>query len=248
MKKHRCPYCSRKISYSSAYMSRRKAEYICRKCGKESKVVVDKKIYISFILAAAIAVIIMILWTLFSLSYNILGVFLVALPLIIFFIFSTNYLRFEPLKKYKKSMEAKKAGIAYSDNLITEEIEDNSFGQSFDSASDFKIDSDIFNSIKNERNAEKILNESNNEVNSNSDEIGKTKMFNAKSEDMIAINSSVRENHSESDAPLKKLHSEPHYSPRSRRHYIQTPIDEYSEQNEQKDKPDGNKYSANRRF
>jgi subtilisin family serine protease len=34
--------------------------------------------------------------------------------------------RFEPLKKYKKTMEAKKAGIAYSDNLSVSEI-DNEF-------------------------------------------------------------------------------------------------------------------------
>ena len=44
MKMRKCPYCGRRISYTSSFASRRKAEYICQKCGKESKVAVDKKV------------------------------------------------------------------------------------------------------------------------------------------------------------------------------------------------------------
>lgn len=252
MKKHRCPYCSRRITYFSAYSSRRKAEYICRKCGKESRVAIDKKIFFAFFAAVAVSVLIMLLWILFGLCDNILGVFLVASPLAVFFATSPNFLRFEPLKKYQKSMEAKKAGIEYSDNLISSELDDiTASGVSFDSGSDFKIDSDLFNSIKTERNSAKKNIDTQEEIMSNSDEIGKTKMFNAKKEDMIPIIDKVRENHSESDAPLKKIHSDQQNMARTRHHYVSSDSD-YSGENEnkaaQEEKPDGNKYSANRRF
>ena len=51
MKMRKCPYCGRRISYTSSFASRRKAEYICQKCGKESKVAVDKKVILFFIVA-----------------------------------------------------------------------------------------------------------------------------------------------------------------------------------------------------
>mgnify|MGYP000290875627 FL=1 len=50
MKMRKCPYCGRRISYASSFASRRKAEYICQKCGKESKVAVDKKVILFLLL------------------------------------------------------------------------------------------------------------------------------------------------------------------------------------------------------
>jgi transposase-like protein len=52
MKMRKCPYCGRRISYTSAFASRRKAEFVCQKCGKESKVVVNKKVILIFVVAA----------------------------------------------------------------------------------------------------------------------------------------------------------------------------------------------------
>ena len=59
MKMRKCPYCGRRISYTSSFASRRKAEYICQKCGKESKVAVDKKVILFFIVAVVISLAIM---------------------------------------------------------------------------------------------------------------------------------------------------------------------------------------------
>ena len=64
MKMRKCPYCGRRISYASSFASRRKAEYICQKCGKESKVAVDKKVILFFIVAVVISLAIMAGWIL----------------------------------------------------------------------------------------------------------------------------------------------------------------------------------------
>lgn len=124
MKMRKCPYCGRRISYTSSFASRRKAEYICQKCGKESKVAVDKKVILFFIVAVVISLAIMAGWILAGLVSNPLGILLVAIPLIIFTAASPSFVHYEPYKKYRKSMEAKKAGIAYSDNLLTSELDE----------------------------------------------------------------------------------------------------------------------------
>ena len=48
MKIKKCPYCSKRVSYISGFASRRKSEYICTQCGKESKVVINKMIFVAF--------------------------------------------------------------------------------------------------------------------------------------------------------------------------------------------------------
>ena len=55
MKAKKCPYCSKRISYISGFSSRRKSEYICTRCGKESKVIINKMIFVGFALAVAVA-------------------------------------------------------------------------------------------------------------------------------------------------------------------------------------------------
>ena len=107
------------MSYFSAYFSRRKAEYVCNRCGKESKVVISKIIIPIFIIAAAISLAIMGVWFWLKYLSNPLGILLVAAPLLIFFLVSPKFVQLEPLKKYAKSMEAKKAGIVFSDNLFS---------------------------------------------------------------------------------------------------------------------------------
>lgn len=243
MKNRKCPYCSKRISYVCAYASRRKAEYVCERCGKESKVVVNRKVLPAFILAALISVVIMAGWIIGGLAYNPLGILLVAVPLIIFAIISPKFIKFVPLKKYKKSMEARKAGIEYSDNLTTSELEENegyTFGSSADTGSVFNINSDVFNTIKAERNAarEKLMD---GEIISDSSEIKNTEESQS-NEKYVPVIKNVSEKHSSDDVPLKKIHSDSTASMTRNRHYIPT-----QEEKESK-KPDGNKYSANRKF
>lgn len=241
MKNRKCPYCSKRISYASAYASRRKAEYVCERCGKESKVVVNRKVIPAFALAAVISVAIMAGWIFAGLADNPLGILLVAVPLVIFTVISPKFVKFVPLKKYKKSMEARKAGIEYSDNLMTSELEENegyTFGASSDTGSGFKINSDVFNTIKAERNAarEKLRD---GELVSDSSEI---KNPDENSESYVPVIKDVSEKHSSDDVPLKKIHSDSSAKMTRTRHYIP------EQQEKEPKKPDGNRYSANRKF
>ena len=241
MEKKKCPYCSKRISYVSAYASRRKAEYVCERCGKESRVVVNRKVILAFALAAVISVAIMAGWIFAGLAHNPLGILLVAVPLIVFTVISPKFVKFVPLKKYKKSMEARKAGIEYSDNLVTSELDETdgyTFGASSDTGSGFKINSDVFNSIKAERNAEREKLRDG-ELVSDSSEIKKPA---ENSESYVPVIKDVSEKHSSDDVPLKKIHSDSTPRMTRTRHYIP------KQQEKEPKKPDGNRYSANRKF
>ena len=246
-RKNRCPYCGKKISYGSRFSSRRKAEYVCQRCGKESRVVINKQVILVFIICAVISVASMTLWIMFDLTSNPLGILIVAVPLIIFGIISPNFVRFEPLKKYKKSMEAKRAGIEYSDNLMISELDENSAYS--DSSGQFKINNDVFNQIKADRNASREINNGENLVSDSEESEPKKRSY-------VNVADNVTEKHSSSeDAPLKKIHSEGARINRSR-HYIEAP--EASEpkaderplrsENRKPERQEPNKYSANRRF
>jgi CXXC-20-CXXC protein len=243
MKMRKCPYCGRRISYTSSFASRRKAEYICQKCGKESKVAVDKKIILFFIVAVVISLAIMAGWILAGLVSNPLGILLVAIPLIIFTAVSPNFVHYEPYKKYRKSMEAKKAGIAYSDNLLTSELdEDENYTfpsitpQQNDTDDNFEINTDVFNKIRAERNAARQRLDSN-EISSDSSSFEK--------QEYVSVINNTSENHASSGATLKKIHSEmpQHHAVNRSRHYINS-----EEASENKKTDDGNRYSVNRKF
>ena len=255
-RKNRCPYCGKRISYGEKFSYRRKAEYVCPRCGKESRVIINKMVILIFVICAVIAALIMTAWIYFDLVSNPLGIVAVAFPLIIFGLVSPNFVRFEPLRKYQKSMEARRAGIAYSDNLSISEL-DEEVGY-VEGSNQFQINNDVFNKIKAERTAmtvqatdSDLVSDSkeleNNNINNNEQDIPK--------QPYVEVMGEVRENHSAADdSPLKKIHSEGTRINRSR-HYIdvpeeaqQAPVqDDYSE-NIKTEKTEPNRFSANRRF
>lgn len=236
MKIKKCPYCGKRVSYISGFANRRKGEFVCTRCGKESKVAIDKKIYIFFAAAVLISVIIMALWISFGLLSNLWGVVLVAVPLIIFMLVTPNFLNYMPLKKYKKSMEAKKAGRVYSDNLLDDITDDFSQSQPESETGEFEINTNVFNKIKEERNAARAQLQT--EASDESD--GRTKSF-------VSVINDVSENHaSSSNAPLKKIHSDSERSYERPHHFAAD--SSYADNQEEKRKSDSNRYSANRRF
>ena len=44
----RCPYCGKRISYFTALSIRRRGEYYCKKCKKDSNVHIKKTIWVLF--------------------------------------------------------------------------------------------------------------------------------------------------------------------------------------------------------
>lgn len=243
MKIKKCPYCGKRISYVSTFASRRKGEYVCERCGKESKVVINKSAIMIFALAVVISLAIMGGWILAGLLNNPLGILLTAAPLIIFAIISPKFVYFEPLRKYKKSMEAKKAGITYSDNLLTSEL-DNDDSYSFPAVSNdtggFQINSDVFNKIKAERTAER-------ERLAGDDIVSDSGKIEKMAESYVSVKGDVSQNYVSSDVPLKKIHSENVRPVRRNNHYMSDDSGEGSTNSPSK-KTDGNRYSSNRRF
>ena len=240
MRKKKCPYCGRRVPYSVCFGRRRKAEYVCPRCGRESRVYISRSVIFAFLICAILSIALFVLWVYLKMTYNPLGIVAVAIPLIIFGLISPRFVNFEPLKKYKKTMEAKRAGIAYSDNLAVSEI-DNEFSGS-DLGSGFRINSDVFNQIKADRSAsrEQI---SENELSSTSDKLERP---------IVHVIDDVSEDHAVDNAPLKKLRSD---GSRARnRHYIGSePVNPVPSVEDEDDdvkeyKPEGSRYSANRRF
>ncbi len=240
MRKKKCPYCGRRVPYSVCFGRRRKAEFVCPRCGRESRVYISRSVIFAFLICAILSIALFVLWVYLKLTYNPLGIAAVALPLIIFGLISPRFVNFEPLKKYKKTMEAKRAGIAYSDNLAVSEL-DNEFS-GLDSGSGFRINSDVFNQIKADRSAsrEQI---SENELSSTSDKLERP---------IVHVIDDVSEDHAVDNAPLKKLRSD---GSRTRnRHYISSepvnpaPVTDGEDDDVKEYKPEGSRYSANRRF
>ena len=232
MKKKKCPYCGSRVPYTVAFSRRRKAEYVCRRCGRESRVVINRSVVLAFLICAIISAAVLFIWIYLGLTHNPLGIAAVALPLIIFALISPKFVSFEPLRKYQKSMEAKKAGIAYSDNLSVSDTDSD-----LTDSGRFSINSDIFNQIKAERSSTREQVE-NDEISSTSTQVEKP---------MVHVIDDVSEGHAIDDAPLKKIHSE---GTRVNRHYITPPEPEPApeEDDVREYQPDNNRYSANRRF
>lgn len=154
----KCPYCGKHISYFTALNIRRRGEYYCKKCKKESNIYINKTIWILFIGMTILALIIMGYFLFMTNKENLWFVLFVAIPFIIFYLFSPAFVRLKPKKKFQDSLydtEMVNTPMANPDPTVTSTakvtpafVDDIVLGDD-----DYKpaINSDIFNAIKNER-------------------------------------------------------------------------------------------------
>lgn len=157
MKLSKCPYCGRRLSYSSAFMNKSKGEYRCTRCKKESNIYINKKIWLPILLTLMVAVITMILVIMYLAEKNIFSFVLVMIPFFIFYLFVPFFVKLRPLKKYKEFVSQQQKFIKPE---ILPPITDSEFEHSGP-----VIDTDVFNQIKAKR---KIITE---------EEQSKTKFF-----------------------------------------------------------------------
>ena len=137
----KCPYCGKRISYFTALSIRRRGEYYCKKCKKESNVHIKKTIWVLFFAMLVLALIIMGFYLFMTNRENLWFVLLVAIPFIIFYIFSPLFVRLSPKKKFHPTMASSaKVAPAFMDDF---DIGDEEYRPS--------INSDVFNAIKEER-------------------------------------------------------------------------------------------------
>ncbi len=64
--KAKCPYCGRKITYSTRFMERCEGEHICKNCKKPSNIVQDKRIWMLFTATAIISILILLFYFTFG--------------------------------------------------------------------------------------------------------------------------------------------------------------------------------------
>lgn len=256
MKVKKCPYCGKRIPYLTIFNERKQSEHICRRCGKESKIIIKKSIYLYFLLAVAASAVIFTVWFGLGFANNPVGIFLVAIPLIIFYFCTPRFEKIYPLKKYKKSMEAAKAAREYGgemkfkqnigNNIIKEEP--NISTPVLETENNFSINEDVFTSIKSSRKKPVV---SGSRPTTGFQPI--TNPVKTDREEYVPIIEKSRVSHvsSSENVPLQKIRKErPLYSENLSEDYEELNFSENkrAESIEKRKKHEGSKYSANRRF
>jgi len=158
MKSSKCPYCGKTISYLTAFAIRRKGEYFCKKCKKESNVYIKKTIWLLFMGMAVLSLLGLAYFLLLTERDNLWFIPLVMAPFILFYLLSPLFVTLRPKKKFQDSLydtqmvDSQKADpdptIAQSAKVVPAFVDDLVLGDE-----DFKptINSDVFNAIKEER-------------------------------------------------------------------------------------------------
>lgn len=248
MKVKKCPYCGRRIAYFNIFLNKRKGEYVCFRCGKESRIVVNKMIYLFFLITILISAIITALWVGLGYYANPIGVFLAAIPLFIFYMLTTKFLNILPLKKYKKSMEAAKAAREYSKEMQFKKNFGNNISVQeaaltpISKEENFEINENVFSSIKSNRKKPEI---SENQFDSHSN--NQSTVVIKKDEKFVPIIENNKEAHASSskDVPLQRINKPIH---EGRPVYYHEDVVQETSQEKKRKVVDGTKYSANRKF
>lgn len=156
----KCPYCGKTVSYPMAFLLRRRGEYFCKKCKKESNVYIKKMILVAFFITLILSLFGLMYYLFMTDRENLWFVLIVLLPYLIFYLCSPLFVRLRPKKKFQDSLydtgmvETPNADpdptMAQSAKVVPAFVDDIVLGDT-----DYKpaIDSDIFNSIKEERRA-----------------------------------------------------------------------------------------------
>ena len=158
MNRCKCPYCGKRISYFTALSIRRRGEYYCKRCKKESNVHINKTIWVLFFAALVFALIIMGYYLLITDRENPWFILFVAVPFLLFYIFSPLFVRLRPKKKFQDSlydtdmvntpMVDPDPTMASSAKIAPAFIDDLSYG---DTEYQPAINPDVFKAIKGER-------------------------------------------------------------------------------------------------
>ena len=216
MKGKKCPYCGRRITYFTVFHEKKHGVYECTRCKKESKVKIDKKLIISFVILVLLIILYIIFWRNSAFYNNFLGVIPPIIALIVFYFCTPLFIKFVPLKRFLDDIERKKDRTE-----PTEEPE---------TSTDFVFDKKVFDEIKSRRSAPSSVEE-------------RIDRVIAEEEAYVPVIEDVSEAHTSSQAPLKRVTrpARPETPP-------QQDEDDVKPYVPKKDKPNGSKYTANRKF
>lgn len=110
----RCPYCHKKISYLGSMFLKTKGEYNCRSCKCISNVVISRAAYAIASAICVIALLIVVIYSLAGDHGSLLGIFLVLLPFLLFYITIPFLVRLAPCKD-KSAVEKLMEGSPVTD-------------------------------------------------------------------------------------------------------------------------------------
>ena len=152
----RCPYCGKKISYFKAFIIRRRGEYFCKKCKKESNIHIKKTIWLFFIFVLLMSLAIMGYYLFFTDRENLWFLLFVSIPFLVFYLFSPLFVRLRPKKKFQDSLYDTEMvdnandpdpTMQKSAKVVPTFVDDVILGEDYKPS----INSDVFNAIKGER-------------------------------------------------------------------------------------------------
>ena len=153
----RCPYCGKKISYFKAFFIRRRGEYFCDKCKKESNIHIKKTIWLFFLFVLVMSLVVLGYYSFFTDRENLWFLLFAALPFIVFYLFSPLFVRLRPKMKFQDSLYDTEMvdnandpdpTMQRSAKVVPTFVDDVILGDK-----DYKpsINADVFNAIKGER-------------------------------------------------------------------------------------------------
>lgn len=228
MKNKKCPYCGRRISYWNVFSSKSKGIYECKSCNKKSKVKIDKRLIAFFAILCLVILVFMLMWNMFlGLTNNIFGVIIVAVILFGFYFATPLFVDFIPIKSVLEDNRNRSRGSVDMGN----------------SSADYKFNREAFDIIKQRKNqANTMPSEPNNAVDSKVESI----IDSIENEPYVPIIENVRESHFSSEEPLQKVsHTRVFQKPES------VPVEDVKvnrPQQPKKKRPDGSKFTANRKL
>lgn len=225
MKNKKCPYCGRRISYWNVFNSKSKGIYECSSCNKKSKVKIDKRMIALFAILCLLILVFMLLWNMIlGLTNNIFGVIIVALLVFGFYFATPLFIGFVPIK-----------------SVLEDSRKRNGDSVNIDTSSDYKFNREAFDIIKQRKaQANNIPSEPNNVAESKVDNL----IEKIEKEPYVPIIEDVSESHFSSEEPLQKVnHTRVFQKPES------VQVEDVKVVQEQKKKrPDGTKFTANRKL
>lgn len=234
-----CPYCGRRISYFTTFHEKKRGIHTCSRCKRESKIKTDFRLIVAFIAVVLLVLMFILVWNGSSNYNNFWGVIITAGILTVFYFCTPLFIRFVPLKKYHQhDMEREEFEYEYEPLPDEDEI---------DPDKEFTFNKDIFDSIKEKRKSTIVRNNE-----ENSDNLENTKI--ADKNYVPIINDVTQAHASSSEAPLRRV------TPQVNREEYEEKVDYYNQRDNFDDiaprrkiqtknkKPDGSKYTANRKF
>lgn len=222
MKGKKCPYCGRRISYLTTFHEKKHGVYECTRCKKESKVKVDKRLIITFIIVVLLIILYTVFWRTSDFYNNFLGIIPPIIILIVFYFCIPIFINFIPLKRFVDDIERKKEKDTSIEDPVVK--------------SEFVFDKKIFDEIKNKRQTSSSIEE-------------RIDKIIEEEEKYVPIIEDVSEAHTSSQQTLKRVNKTPVYRDTYSSQVVQDiPEEDVKQYVPKKEKPDGTKYTANRKL